>query len=243
MFVPLHCIALRTAKYSDRYSILSVYTREMGRQSLLIPATSGKSASRYRALTMPLSAFECVATVTSGRDVHPIKDLKPDSESLKRDYNNPRKSVVSFFLSEFFYSILKEPQTDIPMYELIRSTAEELNRSDDKATANLHLLTLVRTARVLGIEPDISTISEEAYFDLEEGVWKKDLSSMNRNCLTGEKSRQAMRIARMTSGNYRYYRFNRDQRNEALSYMLKYFNLHGFGKTDIEAVEVLKELF
>lgn len=243
MHTNLHCIALRTAKYSDRYSILSVYSREMGRLALLIPATAGKKASRYRALTMPLSMFECVATITSGRDVHPIRDLKPESESLKRDYNDPLKSTVSFFLAEFFASILREPVADVPVYELLRSTVEKLSQCSDKETANIHILTLVRTASVLGIEPDISTVREGSYFDMAEGVWRTDLSGVSSSCLLREKAVQAHLIARMNQNNFSKYKFNRNQRNETIDLIIKYFSLHGFGKPDLPALDILRDIF
>ena len=63
MFEPLNCIALRTVKYSDRNSILSVYTRQHGRMGLLVPAGASKAAARTRALSMPLATFDCVADI------------------------------------------------------------------------------------------------------------------------------------------------------------------------------------
>lgn len=65
----LTCIALRTVKYSDRASILSVYTAQRGRMSLAVPAGKGKSAARFRALTMPMAVFECQADVRPGREI------------------------------------------------------------------------------------------------------------------------------------------------------------------------------
>ncbi len=54
MLRTLNLIPLRVIPYSDRNSILSAYSRELGRVSFVVPAGAGREARRRRALLMPM---------------------------------------------------------------------------------------------------------------------------------------------------------------------------------------------
>lgn len=239
----LHCVALRTVRYSDRHSILTAYSAEAGRVSLLVPAGAGRGATRCRALTMPMAMFECVVDMKPGRDIHPFKDLRADPECLQGDYWHPLRSVLSFFLADFFYQTLKEPVPDRAAYELVRHTALLLWNAPERGLANLHLLALVSASRVFGVFPDVSTAAAGRFLDMAAGVWHSDVSAYGRHCLNAVQSAAALRLLRMSARNYHLYRFSRGERNEALDLMMEYLRLHGFERLNPEAAGVLRQLF
>ena len=243
MFRPLHCIALRTVKHSDRSNILTVFSLEAGRVALLVPAGQGKAASRYRALTMPMSVFECQAMMTPGREIFPFKDLRPDPQCLQGDFSNPVRRALAFFLSEFFNATLREPIGDEAMFHLIRDTARRLATDSPNRLANLHLLTLVRVGRLLGLEPDASTYSPGRAFDMREGRWSGELGIESSDALYAESARAAYALTRMTPDNYGRYRFNRRQRTETLEKTLAYLAIHGVGKSELTSLDVVRDLF
>ena len=55
MDTTLRCIALRTTKHSDRHSIVTAWSEQLGRVGLLVSAGNGREDRRRRALMMPLS--------------------------------------------------------------------------------------------------------------------------------------------------------------------------------------------
>lgn len=240
---PLHCIALRTIRYSDKHSILTAYSRQMGRISLLVPAGKGKTASRYRALTMPMAVFECQADIKPGREIHPFRDLKLDTDCLQSDFANPVRSVLAVFLADFFISVLKEPVPDNPMFSLLRQTSVLLWNCEPSAIANLHILTLIRTAEILGIFPDISTWRPGYCFNMTEGIWVNDIFRDSKNILDVKTSHYARHLLKMDVTNFIYFRFNRKQRQQILELMLKYFASHGFTRDTMSSMDILKELF
>ncbi len=73
----MHIICLRSVRYSDSKSILSAYSLEAGRVSLLVGSGNGREAMRRRALTQPLGVLECVADVVPGRDIHRVAEMRP----------------------------------------------------------------------------------------------------------------------------------------------------------------------
>ncbi|MDE7154739.1 MAG: recombination protein O N-terminal domain-containing protein, partial [Muribaculaceae bacterium] len=58
MLRPVKCIILRTVRYNDKSSIVTVYSRELGRMSFVSPAGASREATRRRALLMPLSVID-----------------------------------------------------------------------------------------------------------------------------------------------------------------------------------------
>lgn len=243
MFEPLHCVALRTIRYSDSNSILTVYSRERGRLALYVPAGNGRSASRYRALTQPMSVFECVAEIKGGREIHRFKDIKADDGCLQGAVADPVRSVLSLFLADFFASVLKEPLPDEAMFELLRTASRNIAGLPSSRLSNLHIATLVTALRILGIEPDTSTVGEGRFFDMGEGLWTDNIADYNRYCLSLEESAFVALLARMTHSNQHLFRFSRQQRNDIVEGILKYFSLHGFGKLELASLPVLRELF
>lgn len=244
MYTPLHCIALRTVRYNDRNSILTVYTRENGRMSLLVPAGKGKTAARYRALTMPMMQFECVATIRPGNEVHTFKDLRPTHLITDTTPVHPLKSVVAFFLADFFSSLMREPLHDNASYSLISETATMLWQSPAEKLPNLHILALLRTLTVIGIEPDTSTYAPGKRFNLNEGIWTRELvAPPHHKLLTPGHSQFLATLLRMDKHNFHRFRFNRDERNLIVDNIIEYIARHGAGKLKLTSLEVLRELF
>lgn len=216
----------------------------MGRLSLLVPAGNGKSAARYRALTMPMAAFECVASIKPAREIHPFKDLKPLPLSLQGDLSHPVKSVMAFFLADFFTSVLREPFAEEAMFRLLSELARLLWTLNAARLTNLHILALLRTLDIMGISPDITTFDEKRRFNLTEGVWTRELVACADNkLLDTSESVFLFKLMKMNELNFHFFKFNRDERNLIVDYIIKYLELHGVGKLRLTSLDVLREIF
>lgn len=243
MYETLHCIALRTVKYNDKSSILSVYTLETGRMALSIPAGKGPAAARIRALTMPMSCFECVAFIKPGREVHNFRDLKADESSLRADFQNPLRISLAFFLADFLNSLLKEPMADAKLWCLLQDTCRRLATEKGTRLPNFHIFTLLRLVRIMGIEPDRSTFSQGSILDLIDGVWRSGVPLDHNHWLDPYDSSVASWLTLMHERNYHLYRFSREQRNRIIDVMTDYFGFHGYVIKDLQSLAILKELF
>lgn len=240
MYQPLHCIALRTIKYNDKNSILSVYSLEMGRLSFLVSAGNGREANRRRAMFMPLSIFECVASIKPGRDLHTMRDprvLVP----LHGLHTHPMKGSVAMFIAEMLNGVLRETQSDDATFAFL---IDAISRFDvmDKGIANYHLCFLYRLGRFIGIEPDISTYREGSVFDMQDGRFRMT-PPLHHKYLGVEDSRVLAMLSRITFDNMRFYRFNRNQRNEMLDKILEYYAIHYSSLSQMQSLDVLRCLW
>lgn len=242
MYKKLDCIALRTVRYSDRNSILTAYTHEAGRLSLLIPAGTGRAASRLRALLMPLSRFECVADIRPNRDIHTIRDVRPVVFPPVAD---PLRASIALFVADFLGGILKEQISDPNLFRFIdvalrhlsaESPAEKLNPG--KLT-NFHLCFLTRLTRYLGIEPDWATYTSGSLLDLEGGVFRQ-MPPAHRNYLPAGESAFAAQLGRITFRNLGFYKLSRFERNTVLDRLLLYYRIHYPSAAEPSSLEILR---
>ncbi len=241
MFETLHCIALRTIKYSDSRSILSAWSAERGYVSFAMPAGKGREANRRRALTMPLAAFEGVCDIRGDRDVIFIRDLKPMQVGMAM-ISDPTKLAMGLFLAEVFEKILRNSVHDEALSLLIFDTVDALNSAGPRGVANFALWTLYRLTVPLGIEPDMTDWQPQALFDLEAARWRLSMPSSGA-AVTGDEAKAVKLLSRLSRDNIERVRLTRANRRALLDGILRYYDLHYCKLTPLHSLDVVTELF
>lgn len=240
MYQPLHCVALRTIKYNDRHSILSVYSLEMGRLSFLVQAGNGREANRRRALFMPLSIFECVADVRPGKEIHLMREPRV-SVPLHGLHTHPLKGAVALFVADILSVVLRESQSDNATFAFLVDAIVRLDEMSE-GIANYHLCFLYKLGCFIGIEPDVSTYRDGAVFDMQDGRFRMT-PPLNHKYLGPDDAKVLAMLSRITFDNMRYYRFNRNQRNNLLDKILEYYTIHYSSLSQMQSLDVLRCLF
>lgn len=241
MFETLHCIALRTIKYSDSRSILSAWSAERGYVSFAMPAGKGREAGRRRALTMPLAAFEGVCDIRNDRDVMFIRDLKPMHVGMAM-ISDPAKLAMALFLAEVFEKLLRNSQHDDALSLMIFDTVDALNRTNARGVANFALWTLYRLTVPLGIEPDMSDWRPQALFDLEAARWRMSLPTAGMS-FGGDEAKAVRMLSRLNRDNIERLRMTREARRALLDGLLRYYDVHYCKVTPLHSLDVVSELF
>lgn len=239
MFENLDCIALRTVRYNDRQSILSVYTRTHGRVAMAIPAGAGRHASRLRAITQPMSAFQCVAEFRPNRDIitpRDIRILRPSPGTT------PIKAAQSLFIADLLTSLLREPQEDAHLFEFLLATIDSIMQGGAAHTANIHLCFLLKLQHFMGIEPDWSTYTPGSIFDMADGIFRLS-APLHGKWLTSPEAEAAYRLRRMNFRTAHLYKMSRGDRNLVLDRLIMYYQIHFPGLGTINSLDVLRSLF
>ncbi|MBQ7212424.1 MAG: DNA repair protein RecO [Muribaculaceae bacterium] len=236
----LTCIALRTTRYSDRYDILSAYSREIGRVALLVPAGSGKEARRVRALVQPLSLFSCTSDIRPTREIHSMSQCSLVGSTSAAIGANPLKTSVAIFLAEILSTLLRENQADEATFEFLKDAVERL--ATTAAVANFHICFLYHFAQYVGIAPDTATYSDRRLFDLQNARFL-DTPPLHNDFLGPDESAVFHSISRMTFDNMRFFEFNRQQRAQILSLIMRYYTIHYASLSSVKSLTVLQSLF
>ncbi len=240
MLTSIDCIALRTIKYNDRHNILTVYTRQRGRMSLLIGAGSSREANRRRAVTMPLSLVNCIVDLRNDRDIPSVREIRV-TRQLAGLHADPAKMAMGMFLAEILGIVLSEGDSDENLYNFLSESITSL--SDIKqGTANFHLAFLYRLGYFLGIQPDISGYREGRVFDLVDSVFR-DAPPIHGRYLEATDARALAMLSRMNGKNLHLFRYSRQQRRQVLTAILDYYSLHYASLSSLNSLEVLRRLF
>ena len=241
MYKHVRGVALRTVRYSDKASILTAWTAEMGRVSLLMPASASRESRRRRALSMPLSLFEGEVEVRPGRDIMPVRDMRaavvaPDLLA------NPVKATIALFLSELLELMLREDgYGDEAFWELLAEAVPVLDAASPAATANFHIHFLYRLAAVMGIEPDMSTYRPGRVFDLAAGLFR-DTPPVSGDYVDASEAGVIFALSRMHPRSLALLRLASDERSRALDTILSYFAMHNMRVSPLHSLEVLRAM-
>lgn len=241
MYTSIHCIALRTVRHSDSKNILSVWSRELGRVSLIVPAGSGREARRRRALSTPLSTFEGECDVRPGRELLTVRDVRPMPGSLALSAD-PSKSFAAVFLAEALDLLLRRSERDDTLSDFLFGSLAVFARLEGAASsANFHLVFLYRLAGPLGIAPDVAEWREGYVFDMRDGVFRPSAPAHADYLLPTETSALVW-LDRLNYRNMRVWRTGHGARNEILDRILRYYAIHLAPLTALKSLEVLRAL-
>ncbi|MDE5810073.1 MAG: DNA repair protein RecO [Muribaculaceae bacterium] len=240
MLRAVKCIVLRTVRYNDKSSIVTVYSRELGRMSFVSPAGASREATRRRALLMPLSVIDCVADDRPGKELLTVRDI---SRSGGFDFSEtPQKGVTALFIADFLNSTLNERQPDEAMFDFIVNAINRLGEISGTALANFHIAFMVNLQHYLGIFPDISTYRPGRVFDIVDGVYRTT-APLHGKYLDREEASFSVLFSRMTLRNMGLYRLNREQRNRAVDIILDFYSHHLGDLRDLQSLDVVRSLF
>lgn len=234
----LSFVALRVTRYSDSQSILTAYSRELGRVALALPAGTGRAAARMRALTMPLGVVDCLTDRRPGREVLPMRQAS-QAFALSSLHSDPVKQMVAMMLAEVLSATLQTGEPDGALFDYLVAAIRFLDAADARQTANFHICFLYHLGRHLGIEPDVSTYVGGSVLDFADGCWRP-VAPLHSRYLSPEDSRAAFLLARMTFSNLHRYRFNREQRNRITDAILEYYSIHYVSLRNMRSLDIVR---
>lgn len=234
-------ISLKLTRYSDKQSILTAFSRELGRVALAVPAGKGREAARLRALAMPMSVVECDTDVRPGREIMPLRQAR-QAMVMAGLHVNPLKQMLAMFLAEVVSAMVRDSGPDAGLYDFIESSVKCLDGNDGRGLGNFHICFLYHLGRMLGVEPDVSTYRPGWMLDMRDGAWRATMP-IHGDALTPEESGLAARLARISFTNLSAFRFSRAERGRVLDLELRYLSLHVASLKGLRSLEVLRSMF
>ena len=244
MYVSIRAVALRAVRHSDKHSILSVWTAEQGRLALLLSNASTPEARRRRALCMPLALFEAEVNIIPGREILPMRDVRP-TLLTHNTASHPVRSALAMFFAEVLTRLLRESgNADTAMYDLITAMVRDIDTLPERRLANLHILYLYRLAVVLGIAPDTDSWHPGALFSLTTGTFSASgrYAAKDEKVLDPAGSRLVWILGRLTRHNMHRLTMSRAERSEMLDTILSYYTQHLTTMNGLRSLSVLTAL-
>ena len=233
-------IILHSVAYSDTYKIIPVYTEEFGLISYLVANGRSKKSRNSQLLFQPLSVLDLEVEHYPLRNIHKIKEAK--RHILLPDLSlNPLKSSICLFLSEFIYNISKDVQSNCLLFDFILESLQILDLLE-VGIANFHLVFMIRVSRFLGFYPNVDTFVKGTHFDLQDGVFTRELKPFHLQ-LNVEESQVFFLLLKMNYQNMVKFRFSRHDRIQIINRILEFYRFHLTSLPEMKSLPVLQDIF
>lgn len=233
-------IILKTVKYGDSQLIIDMLTLEYGRMSVVWKMPRKRKGSVGPHIFQPLTIVQMECEQKSQKGLPLLKECHISSPYYSI-YTDPVKMSVCFFVAEFLVLVTKAEQSDSLFYSFVENSLKWYDVADS-ATANFHLMFLVRASKFLGFYPNMETYSEGYFFDLKAAEFVPSMP-LHRDALQPSEAALVSVLMRMTPSNMHLFRFSRTERNRAVEVMLRFYSLHIPGFREMKSWDVLKEIF
>jgi DNA repair protein RecO (recombination protein O) len=231
-------IVLSSLKYGDTSLIVRCFTQQEGIKTYLIrgvlKAKKGKiKAAYFQALTqLNIEAnHNNKGNLNSLKEVHVINPYK----SI---YSNIFKQTIVLFLSEILNSTIQEEEENTRLFSFIEASLIWLDTHEK--ISNFHLLFLLNLSKYLGFYPDVSG-TESQYFNLEEGCFT--FSILGKEVISGNDLNQFKKLLGTNFDTIELIKFNKKERQQVLSIIIRYFELHLDGFRNPKSLGVLETVF
>jgi len=233
-------IILHQIKYTDSGIIVQVYTRDFGRQSILIKGMRSRKSGKHNVLFQPMFILELVFYYKESRGVQVLKEFSV-CYSPADIYADIKKSCIAVFLAEILNSVLREESPNFELFDFIEDSIKYLDNCES-GYANFHIAFLAGLSSYLGFEPGTRRNPEHKYFDLLNGAFVS-LPPLHSAYAGPEISDILAEFFSASFDQMRSIHLTGALRNEVLETIIKYFSIHLPMLKKINSLDVLKEIF
>ena len=238
MIVNTKAIVISSIKYGDNHLIVKCYTEQEGTKSYLLRGIlSSKKRQLKAAYFQPLTQLKIVANHKNNQTLHSIKEVEISNHYTSLPVDIYKQSIV-LFLSEVLSYSIQEEEENIPLYNYLEAAFIWLDKN--KSISNFHLLFLLNLTKYLGFYPELNN-PDYYYFDLSEGNFTNQLPKFN--FIKGDNLVEFKKLLGINFDTIDAVKFNSKSRQQVLSILIQYYELHLNGFRKPKSLEVLKALF
>ncbi len=238
MLVKINAIVLSKLRYRDHDLIVKCYTKQRGITSYLIRgALKTQKGSSKTVYFQPLSLLLIDEYFKPDRSLQGLKEVKLDY-LYKSLHTNILKSAIVMFLSEVLTTVLKEEESNEPLFSYLENSLKWLD--DGAEFSNFHLLVLVDLTKYLGFYPDNQNRNFE-YFNLSSGLFESKKSGFYS--VYGKNIMVLQALLGTNFDELNTINLNSKQRQSFLNMILLYFELHLGDFRKPKSLEILNQVF
>lgn len=235
--VTTKAIVLSSIKYGDTSLIVKCFTAQDGLKTYLIRGVlSAKKGNLKAGYFQVLNQLNLVGNHNTKGNLNTLKEahiLYP----YKTVYTNIVKQSIVLFLAEVLSNCIQEEEKNEALYNYLENGFLWLDAQSK--IANFHLLFLLNLTRYLGFYPNIS--DEKLGFDLIEGEFTDTTSS--KHIISGNDLNQFKKILNLDFQDLENISFSKQQRQNVLQIILKYYELHLEGFRNPKSLAILETVF
>ncbi|MEH0008280.1 MAG: DNA repair protein RecO C-terminal domain-containing protein [Flavobacteriales bacterium] len=225
---------LRSIRYGERAFILRFYTERQGLKSYVSKGNPPRFGKSKNASFSPLSIHQLEAAPTRKGGLDYLRTAHTELSFLT---SHPAKTAIVFFLAELLDQVLREAESNPPLFDYLIDQIRFLKGAEHYA--NFHLCFVLDLTRYLGFYPDLQGLPTP-YFGLQEGTYLPE--KPESYFVTGAALDLLQRLSRLRVTEPKET-FSRAQRKQLLNTLERYYRLHLAGFKPFQSLSVLGQLF
>jgi DNA repair protein RecO (recombination protein O) len=233
-------IVLHQIKYTDSGIVVQMYTRKFGRQSFLIKGMRNRKTGKHNVLLQPMFILDLELYYKPIREMQIVKEFSIPFTPYDI-YSNINKTSVAIFLGEVLTSVLKEESPHSELFDYIEESILYFDKCKE-GYANFHIAFLAGLSSFLGFEPGRRLKKEDAFFDMENGVFVLT-PPVHGNYANEEITGILADFFMASYDSIDKISLSGKIRNEVLETLIRFYSLHLPGLKKIKSLDVLKEVF
>lgn len=233
-------IVLRVNKLDDERKILEVYTKERGCLSFVVNSNVSKNSKLKNVYFFPLTVLTLEYDYRQRYSMQTISGLVLNT-SIQSGGFNPYKSAISLFLAEFLSFVLKHEPHNEPLFDFIENSLKWLQESYNGFN-NFHLLFMAHISKFLGIPPSMETYRAGMYFDMMDSVFVTEQPT-HPFFLVPEAADLFSILFRTTYDTMSMIVLSRQNKQDLMTILTRYYQLHYPGIPDLKSQSVLTDVF
>lgn len=232
-------IVLKTTKYSETSLIAHIYTEKFGMQSYLLNGVRKNKSKIRPSMLQALHLLDMVVYYKNTGGLQRVSDLKNDPAYQHIPFDII-KSSLALFVCDVVYHALREHEGDEQLFDFLSSSFQWLDESAH-ATANFHLLFMIRLSKFLGFNPSGPQEEDALYFDLRDGIFSSDIPA-HPSYTSPEITAHWKALLKLNYENMGDLKLNAATRNKVLNSILSYFEYHLEHFRGVKSHHVLEEV-
>ena len=231
-------IVLTSLKYGDTSLIVKCLTLNEGIKSYLIRGVlKSKKGKIKAAYFQPLTQLNIDANHNNKGNLNSLKEVHVINP-YNSIYNNIFKQTIVLFLAEILGNCIQEEEENLSLFSYIETSLIWLDTHDQ--ISNFHLIFLFNLSKYLGFYPDLSNVDSQ-YFNLIEGSFEN--ASLEKNVISGNDLFQFKKLLGTNFDTIDLIKFSKRERQQVLSIIIRYFELHLDGFRTPKSLGVLETVF
>ncbi len=218
-------VALSYIKYRETSIIAKIYTEVFGIQSYIVNGVRSKNGKIKIALFQPLTLLDLVVYYNKKKEINRISEIKNGFVFHSIPFSI-KKTTIALFITELLSQTLKEEEENEQLYNFLNESIIAFDMMTGNYE-NFHLRFMLYLARYLGIKPETAQII--LHETGHSKSYNEEFTEKLENILNSDYGQPA--------------KLNKADRNEFLTLLIHYYQMHFDSIKEIKSLQVLKEVF
>lgn len=237
-------IVIKTVKYGETSIVASMLTALFGMQTYLINGVrKTKKSGEKSILFQPGAILDLVVYHQEQKNLQRIKEAHW-AHIHEHILSDVIKNSIASFMMELLQKTIRQPETNIDLYEFCEDCLVCLDKSDRKATANFPLFFALQLPQFFGFKLSLpDSQSETNCLDLKEGFFVSELPE-HPMVLTGDAAIITAELLKVSHPeDLDQFDLNQTQRRMLIQRYMQYYALHVPEFGQMKTLSVMYEVF